>query len=128
MEGNQKFFICEHCGNMVGLIDNKGVPLVCCGEKMKELVANTTDAATEKHIPVVVSSNHGITVSIGTIEHPMTDDHSIAFIYVETEKGGQRKNLNVLDKPIANFAFIDDKPIAVYSYCNLHGLWKTELD
>ncbi|MEF9970246.1 MAG: desulfoferrodoxin family protein [Ruthenibacterium sp.] len=127
MNSNHKFFICKHCGNMVGMIDNKGVPLICCGEPMQELVPNTVEASHEKHIPVVTEGHHGITVTVGSAEHPMTEEHHIVFIYVESERGGQRKNLNVGDKPTATFGFIDDKPIAVYAYCNIHGLWKTEL-
>ncbi len=127
MCGNQKFFICKHCGNLIGLIDNKGVPMVCCGEKMEELVPNTVDAAVEKHLPVVSQKQNSLTVSVGSVEHPMTNEHHIAFIYVETEFGGQRKCLEPGDKPELSFSFIDDKPVAVYAYCNLHGLWKTEL-
>ncbi|MEG1381965.1 MAG: desulfoferrodoxin family protein [Ruthenibacterium sp.] len=127
MNSNHKFFICKHCGNMVGMIDNKGVPLICCGEPMEELVPNTVEASHEKHIPVVTEGHHSITVTIGSVEHPMTEEHHIVFIYVESEHGGQRKNLNVGEKPVATFGFIDDKPVAVYAYCNIHGLWKTEL-
>lgn len=127
MSGSHKFFICKHCGNMVGMIDNKGVPLICCGEAMDELVPNTVEASHEKHIPVVTQGHHGITVTIGSVEHPMTGEHHIVFIYVETEHGGQRKNLEIGDAPTATFGFIDDKPVAVYAYCNIHGLWKTEL-
>ncbi|MEG2843735.1 MAG: desulfoferrodoxin family protein, partial [Ruthenibacterium sp.] len=105
----QKFFICKHCGNMVGLIDNKGVPLVCCGEEMQELVPNTVDAAVEKHLPVVVKSENQITVTIGSVEHPMLAEHHIVFIYVETEHGGQRKCLDVSEKPTAIFQFAEDK-------------------
>ena len=127
MRCTQKFYICNHCGNMVGLIQDKGVPLVCCGEKMSELVPNTVEASTEKHLPAVTVSGGSISVQVGSVAHPMEQEHHITFVYVETENGGQRKCLNVGDSPAVSFAFADDKPIAVYAYCNLHGLWKTEV-
>ena len=128
MCGNQTFFICKHCGNMVGLIDNHGVPMVCCGEKMAELIPNTVDASTEKHLPQVEISNDIITVQVGSIPHPMEDAHNIHFIYVETERGGQRKCLKMGEAPKTVFCVCDDKPVAVYAYCNLHGLWKAKIN
>ena len=127
MCGKQKFYICKHCGNMVGLIRDEGVPMVCCGENMTELVPNTVEASVEKHLPVVTVNGDAITVAVGGAPHPMEEAHHITFIYVETERGGQRKCLKVGEEPKLSFAFSDDKPIAVYAYCNLHGLWKTEL-
>lgn len=124
---NQKFFVCDHCGNLVGLIHNKGVPVVCCGEKMKELVPNTAEASSEKHLPVVEVSGNDVTVSVGSTFHPMEESHHISFIYLETQHGGQRKCLKILQVPKLNFTLVDDKPIAVYAYCNKHGLWKTEI-
>ena len=123
----QKFFVCKHCGNMVGLINDKGVPLVCCGEDMTELVPNTVEASTEKHLPAVKVSGDSIDVQIGSTPHPMENEHHIAFVYVETENGGQRKCLKVGEEPKLGFSFMNDKPIAVYAYCNLHGIWKTEI-
>ena len=123
----QKFFICNHCKNMIGFIDDKGVPIVCCGEKMTELIPNTVDASGEKHLPEVTFSGEDMKVQVGSVLHPMTDEHYIPFIYVETENGGQRKNLKPGDEPIAEFRFVNDKPIAVYEYCNLHGLWRVEI-
>lgn len=121
-----KFFKCKHCGNVIVKKVDSGVPVVCCGEKMEELVANTVDASAEKHVPVVtqVDDCH-IKVDVGSVAHPMTPEHHIAFIYVETEKGGM--SINLTDKPEATFCTCADKPVAVYEYCNLHGLWKTEL-
>ena len=127
MKGRQKFFICNHCKNMIGLIENKGVPLACCGEEMTELVPNTVDASGEKHLPEVTVSGDSMKVQVGSVPHPMTDDHLIQFIYVETERGGQRKGLKPGDEPNAEFIFVKDKPIAVFEYCNLHGLWKTDV-
>ncbi len=123
----QKFFICKHCGNIVGFINNSGVPLVCCGEKMTELVANTTDAAVEKHVPVITVNGSKVTVDIGSIEHPMTEQHYISWVYIQTSKGGQRKNLAPNDKPSVEFVLTDDDNLeTAYAYCNLHGLWKAE--
>jgi superoxide reductase len=94
---------------------------------MKELVPNTVDASKEKHLPVVTVSGGGISVAVGSAAHPMEEAHHIDFIYVETERGGQRKALKTGEKPSLEFSFADDKPIAVYAYCNLHGLWRTEV-
>jgi superoxide reductase len=102
--------------------------MVCCGEKMSELVPNTVDASREKHLPVVTAAENGTSVQIGSVPHPMETAHGIAFIYVETECGGQRKILKAGEEPTAAFQFVNDKPIAVYAYCNLHGLWKTEIE
>ncbi len=121
-----KFYKCETCGNVVvKLVDSK-VPLVCCGSKMQELVPNTVDASNEKHVPqVTMLENNMIKVEVGSVAHPMTEEHHIAFIYVETDKGGIKVDLK--DKPEAVVALGDAKPLVVYEYCNLHGLWKTEL-
>lgn len=127
MSQRVKFYVCKHCGNIVGMIHNSGVPLICCGEKMSELVPNTTEAATEKHLPVVQVSGNIVTVSVGSVEHPSTPEHYIAWVYLETAQGGQRKAIVPGDKPTVSFALQDDELIAVYAYCNLHGLWKTEV-
>ena len=127
MSKEVKFYICKHCGNIVGLIHDSGVPLVCCGEKMSELVPNTTEAATEKHLPVVEMDGNIVKVSVGSVEHPSTEEHYIAWVYLQTAHGGQRKAIKPGDKPEVSFALQDDELIAVYAYCNLHGLWKTEI-
>jgi len=127
MDSKQRFFRCVHCGNLIGLIDDNGVPLVCCGDEMEELVPNSVEASTEKHLPAVTSSGDSISVQIGSAAHPMEEAHHIAFVYVETERGGQRKGLKAGEAPALTFTFADDKPVAVYAYCNLHGLWKTDL-
>lgn len=121
-----KFYKCNHCGNVIIKTVDSGVPVVCCGEKMVELVPNTVDASQEKHVPVVTRVDDcRIKVEVGSVPHPMTEEHHIAFIYVETENGGVQISLK--DKPEAMFCTCNDKPVAVYEYCNLHGLWKTEL-
>ena len=123
----QKFFVCKKCGNLVGMIHASGAPLVCCGEEMSEIVPNTVDAAKEKHFPVVTVSGNTVTVQVGSVPHPMEEAHHIVFIYIETEYGGQRKVLKPGDEPNATFSLAEDKPVAAYAYCNLHGLWKTEI-
>ena len=127
MRGKQKFYICAHCGNLVGLIKDEGPALICCGDKMNELIPNTVEASAEKHLPAVTVSGDSINVQIGSVPHPMEDAHHITFVYVETELGGQRKCLKAGEEPKLAFKFTNDKPIAVYAYCNLHGLWKTEV-
>ncbi|HPW53483.1 MAG TPA: desulfoferrodoxin family protein [Erysipelotrichaceae bacterium] len=123
----ERFFICRKCGNQIGMIYNTGVPVVCCGQKMEALVANTVEASGEKHLPYVTVENGTVNVNVGTVDHPMVPEHYIEWIYLETEKGGQRKALSPEDAPKASFCLGDDKAVAVYAYCNLHGLWKTEV-
>lgn len=123
-----KFYKCEHCGNIVVKVYDKGVPVVCCGEKMVELTANTVDAAVEKHVPVVAVEGASVNVVVGEVEHPMTEEHLIAMIVLETKKGFQVAQLTAEDAPKASFAIAEgDEAVAVYEYCNLHGLWKAEL-
>lgn len=120
-----KFYKCRHCGNVIEKVVDSTVPVVCCGEKMEELVPNTVDASGEKHLPAVTRvSDNVLRVEVGSVHHPMLPEHHIAFIYVETERGGIRVNLS--DEPVAEI-LVGGKPIAVYEYCNLHGLWKTTL-
>ena len=123
-----EFFKCAHCGNVAIKPFDAGVPLMCCGEKMEQLVANTTDAATEKHVPVVTVNGSQVDVVVGEVEHPMTEEHLIAFIVLETKAGYQVAKQHADDAPKASFAVAEgDAPVAVYEYCNLHGLWKAEL-
>lgn len=121
-----KFYKCSVCGNVIVKMVDSGVPVVCCGKKMEELVANTVDASQEKHVPVVTTLEDGrLRIEVGSVHHPMMPEHYIAFIYVETDKGGIRIDLK--DEPVAEVCTCGAKPLAVYEYCNLHGLWKTEL-
>lgn len=123
-----KFFICKHCGNLIGMIHDSGVEVVCCGEPMSELKANTTDAAQEKHVPVISVEGSAVTVKVGSVPHPMLPEHSIQWIYLLTKEGGQRKCLSPGEEPSAVFALAEgDKVVAAYEYCNLHGLWKAEV-
>ena len=116
-----------HCGNIIGVIHNAGVPMMCCGEKMTELIPGTTDAAVEKHVPVVSIDGNIVTVKVGEVEHPMLEEHFIQWVYLQTDRGGQRKCLKPGEKPEVKFALCDEKPVAVFEYCNLHGLWKADI-
>ena len=122
-----RFFICEHCGNIIEYIRESGVPVVCCGQKMTELIPGTSDGAVEKHVPVVVTEGDKVLVTVGAVEHPMVEAHYIQWITIETSKGIQRKKLEYTDKPTVEFRLADgEELVAVYEYCNLHGLWKAD--
>ena len=122
-----RFHACRHCGNVIGMIEDKGGPLTCCGEKMQELVPNTSDASVEKHVPSAEVKGNAVHVTIGADPHPMTDEHNISWVYLETDRGGQRKKLTLDKKAEIKFALTEEKPVAVYAYCNKHGLWKTDI-
>lgn len=123
-----KFYKCEHCGNIALKVVDAGVPLVCCGQKMVELVAGSVDAAREKHVPAVTVEGSAVHVQVGSVEHPMTEEHSIQFICLVTKKGYQVCPLTPADAPKADFTVTEgDAAVAVYEYCNLHGLWVAEL-
>ncbi len=127
MKNNVKFFVCEHCGNVVEKVEDHGVSVMCCGKKMQELVPGVVEASHEKHIPVARVEGNLVKVSVGSVEHPMAEEHSILWVALESDKGLYRKHLDVGAAPEAVFALADEKPVAVYAYCNLHGLWKQEL-
>ncbi len=129
-----KFYKCRHCGNVIHKVVDSKVPVVCCGEQMQELIPNTVDASNEKHVPfvtkVIECDGSGtcecmLKIQIGSEPHPMTPEHHIVFIYIETENGGILIDLK--DKPETVICVCSFKPVAVYEYCYLHGLWKTEL-
>lgn len=122
-----KFYICRHCGNLVHMIHDAGVPMMCCGQKMDELLPNTVEASGEKHLPAVTVEDGAVHVNVGSINHPMIPEHYIEWIYVQTENGGHLKNRKPGDDPSAAVRLGDDKALAVYAYCNLHGLWMTEV-
>ena len=120
-----KFYRCEHCGNIITFVHSAGVPVMCCGQKMTELVPGTTDGAAEKHVPVVEVQGSTVQVKVGSVEHPMLPEHFIQFIAIETKQGSQIKYLQPGEKPQASFVLADgDQLVAAYEYCNLHGLWK----
>ena len=125
---NNKFYVCAHCGNIVEMVHDAGVPVVCCGQKMDELVPNTVDASGEKHIPAVTVSDGIVEVNVGSVDHPMVDVHWIEWVQLNTDKGRYRKVLKPGESPKVSFPLQDEKPLAVYAFCNLHGLWLTELD
>jgi len=127
--GNEmKFLQCKLCKKVTVLLNDTGVPTVCCGENMSELVPGSVDAATEKHVPVVTNDGNKYHVEVGSVLHPMMEEHYIMFIVLETEHGYQMKNLKPGESPVADFVLADgEKAVAVYEYCNLHGLWKTEI-
>ena len=121
----QRFFVCETCGNIIAMVKPSGVPVMCCGKKMKEIVPNTTDAAQEKHVPVWTKEGNLVKVQVGSVAHPMIAAHYIEWVSLQTKAGNQRKALAPEQAPEVTFALTDgDEVEAVYAYCNLHGLWK----
>ncbi|MDD4142785.1 MAG: desulfoferrodoxin family protein [Bacteroidales bacterium] len=120
-----KFFICKHCGNIIAYIKSSGVKVICCGEPMQEITPNTVEASYEKHIPVIVTEGNKVTVTVGSVEHPMIPEHFIQWICLQTKQGRQRKELKPGEKPTCEFFIGDgDEVVAAYAFCNLHGLWK----
>ena len=120
---------CKKCGNFVTfLLPKTAVTPKCCGDDMEKILPNTTDGATEKHVPVVKQDGNTYTVCIGDVEHPMMEKHFIQFIALETSTGCHMKKLTPANKPEAVFTQAEgEAPVAVYEYCNLHGLWKTDV-
>lgn len=120
-----KFYLCEICGNEIEIIKASGVTPACCGKKMTELVAGTVEASREKHIPVFHLENNEVIVNIGSIDHPMVEEHYIEWVVVETTNGVLRKELKPNDAPNCSFALHNgEEVLSVYAYCNLHGLWR----
>lgn len=119
-----KFFICEHCGNIAMKLSDSGVPLVCCGEPMGEMQAASA-GASEKHTPAPRISENKVDVSIGTVPHPMAEEHWIQWVTLETDQGIYIQNLSPGDPPEVTF-FLNpgESPHVVSAYCNLHGLWE----
>lgn len=125
---DQKFFICNHCGNIIGMIKDTGVPVVCCGENMAELAGNKTDASVEKHVPEVTVDGNKVTVRVGSDDHPMVPEHYIEWICLTTTEGRQRKPLQAGQEPEAVFYLAPtEKATEAYAYCNLHSLWVKEV-
>ena len=120
-----RVFRCKKCGQMVIMLKKSKCDMYCCGEAMEELIPGTTDAAVEKHVPAYEVKDNKVYVTIGDVIHPMVENHYIEWIILETEKGIQKKDLTPKDEPKAIFPLLEgDKVLAVYEYCNLHGLWK----
>ena len=121
---DQKFLICEHCGNIVAAVKESGVPVMCCGQKMKEIIPGSVEASHEKHIPEFVVEGNKVLVTVGSVEHPMLPEHYIEWVSIQTKQGNQRKQLKPGDAPKVCFSLCEgDSVEAVYAYCNLHGLW-----
>ena len=114
---------CEKCGNIVEVIHAAGGTLVCCGQDMKLLKEGETDAATEKHVPVIEKIDGGYKVKVGDVAHPMEDKHYIEWIELIADGKAYRQFLNPGDKPEAVF-MIGAENVSAREYCNLHGLWK----
>ena len=121
----QKFYVCSHCGNIIAKVKDVGVPVMCCGQKMTEIIPGTTAASQEKHIPVYQVEGNIVTVRVGAVDHPMTAEHLIEWVSLQTKQGNQRKILAPGQEPVVRFALCEgDEVEAVYAYCNLHGLWR----
>ena len=122
-----KIMKCEHCGNVVSFIDDKNVPIMCCGAKMVEVVPNSVEAATEKHIPVITKKCKKVTVSVGSVEHPMLDVHHIEWITLVTTSGTATRYLEKDAAPMAVFTLADgEQVVEAIAYCNLHGFWSSK--
>ena len=119
-----KFYRCKVCGKIIAIVKDTGVPTICCGEEMEQIIPGTTDAAVEKHVPVVTVNGNTVEVKVGSVDHPMLPEHYIEWIALSTKQGNQRKALKPGDAPKATFAIVDgDEVVAAYAYCNLHSLW-----
>ena len=125
---NVKFYICPHCGNIVEMVNEAGPKPFCCGQRMQELVPGSVDASQEKHVPAVNVSGDLVEVNVGSVNHPMEEVHWIEWVQLITDKGSYRKWLNPGEAPNVKFLLNGEKPLAVYAYCNLHGLWKKDLN
>ncbi len=120
------FYHCPVCGNLVLMLLPSGVTPVCCNQEMEVLEPNTTEASTEKHLPVVACTKEGTYVTVGSEPHPMTEAHHIQLIILVTTRGIHIRHLSATDAPEAHFSGCC-KPLTAYAYCNLHGLWRTDL-
>ena len=122
-----KFYRCKVCGKIIAIVKDTGVPTICCGEEMEQIIPGTTDAAVEKHVPVVTVNGNTVEVKVGSVDHPMLPEHYIEWIALSTKQGNQRKILKPGDAPKATFAITEgDEVVAAYAYCNLHSLWASK--
>lgn len=123
-----KFYKCAICGQIVGIVEDTGVPMICCGEEMEELIPCTADASHEKHVPCVTINGDRVSVKVGSAPHPMNKEHFIEWIALETDAGNQRRQLKPDAGPEVCFRLCEGERVkAAYAYCNLHGLWKAEV-
>ena len=124
-----EYLKCNLCGNVATLLVNNGAQIVCCGAKMGKMDANTVDASTEKHVPVISTNDTEVTVTVGEVIHPNDQAHHVSFIALRTDKGVQYKTPAIDSQPVAKFKVLDDERIiSAYEYCNLHGLWKKDFN
>lgn len=121
-----KILKCSHCGNVTFVLHDAGVPMMCCGEPMQALVPGSTDAAQEKHVPAVTLEGSTLTAAVGSVPHPMLQEHYIEWVALHQGDRVQFVKLHPGEEPKATFVAEEGKPYTVYEYCNLHGLWKTE--
>ena len=122
-----KFYRCKICGKIIAIVKDTGVPTICCGQEMEQIIPGTTDASVEKHVPVITVNGNEVEVKVGSVDHPMAAEHYIEWIALSTKQGNQRKVLKPGDAPVAKFAIVDgDEVIAAYAYCNLHSLWASK--
>ena len=122
-----KFYRCKICGKIIAIVKDTGVPTICCGQEMEQIIPGTTDASVEKHVPVITVNGNEVEVKVGSVDHPMAPEHYIEWIALSTKQGNQRKCLKPGDAPVAKFAIVDgDEVVAAYAYCNLHSLWASK--
>ena len=122
-----QFYRCAICGKIIAIVKGTPVPTMCCGQKMEEIIPGTTDASVEKHVPVIAVDGNIVTVSVGSVAHPMIDEHYIEWIALKTTFGNQRKALKPGDEPKACFALCEGEKVeAALAYCNLHSLWEAK--
>jgi superoxide reductase len=127
MVQKQAVYKCEGCGVIVESLWNGGETLFCCGKEMKALTANTTDAAREKHVPVIERNGNKVKVKVGSVAHPMTKEHYILFIELIAGNKLLRHELKEGDTVAeAEFLVDEDVPVIAREFCNLHGLWATK--
>ncbi|MBU4216677.1 desulfoferrodoxin [Candidatus Parcubacteria bacterium] len=123
MTNLNEVYKCAICGNIVEVVHTAGGQLVCCGQAMNLQVENTTDAAVEKHVPVIEKTENGYKVSVGEVTHPMIAEHYIEWIDLIVDGKVYRKNLAPTNEPMAEFCIIAET-VTARAYCNQHGLWK----
>lgn len=125
MAKSMGIYKCELCGNIVEVLHAGDGELACCGQSMKLYEENSTDAATEKHVPVIEYPAEGIKVTVGSVPHPMAEDHYIEWIELFVDGEVRRRTLKPGDEPLALFRGVQGESVSARAYCNLHGLWKS---
>lgn len=122
---NMKFYRCKLCGQIIAIVKDTELPVICCGEEMEEIIPGTVDASLEAHVPVYEVKDNKVTVCVGSRPHPMLPEHYIEWVSIQTKFGNQRKELKPGDEPKVCFALCEgDEVQAVYAFCNKHMLWK----